>query len=271
MKADAEPMPLLEVRDLSVDLYGRRILEKVNLQLFPGTLHAIIGPNGGGKSTLIRALLGELAHQGGIRYRFRGGAVIGLLPQFVEFDRKSPMTALDFLHLASSRIPIFLAARAKTRERIAELAAACDCWHLLDRRMGRLSGGEMRRVLLCQALVNEPELLILDEAESHVDQAGNRAITALLCELKRRRGLSILLVGHDLASIARIADRVSAINRQVLFSGPGALLEFGLAQARERACDPFELAELEKHYARWLAGKDSPAEPQGLRIQTLEH
>ncbi len=105
------------------------------------------------------------------------------------------------------------------RARIQEILAATECEHLIDRAVGYLSGGEFRRVLLAQALVPKPELLLLDEPASSVDEVGARHFEQMLIQLKQEHGHSILLVSHDMQTIMRIADRVTAINRTVTYEG----------------------------------------------------
>ena len=116
-------------------------------------------------------------------------------------------------------MPIFLSRRRSKRAGIQQILAATDCEHLVDRLIGGLSGGEFRRVLLAQALIPTPELLLLDEPASNVDEYGVRQFEEMLVRLKHDHGHSILMVGHDLQMIMRIADRVTAINRTVTFDG----------------------------------------------------
>ncbi len=210
---------LLEVRNLAVSLGGNKILDKVNLAVKHGTIHALIGPNGAGKTTLIRSIMGGMPHQGLIRFLFTGNGRIGYVPQLLEFDHSVPITVFDFLSLMLQTTPVFLSRRRNKRAGIKRILAATDCEHLIDRLVGGLSGGEFRRVLLAQALTPTPELLLLDEPASNVDEYGVRQFEEMLVNLKQNHGHSILMVGHDLQMIIRIADRITAINRTVTFDG----------------------------------------------------
>jgi len=210
---------LLELRDLAVSLGGNRIISDVNLDVQHGHIHALIGPNGAGKTTLIRSIMGGMPHKGTIRFLFTDNGRIGYVPQLLEFDHSVPITVYDFLSLMLRRFPLFLCRRRSRRAEIEGILAKTECQHLIDRLIGGLSGGEFRRVLLAQALFPSPELLLLDEPVSNVDEFGAKQFEELLVRLKHDHGHSTLMVGHDLQMILRVADRVTAINRTVTFDG----------------------------------------------------
>jgi zinc transport system ATP-binding protein len=216
--------PLLEVKNLHVSLGGDAILSGINLEVKPGSIHALIGPNGAGKTTLIRSVMGGMPHQGDIRFYFRNGGRIGYVPQLLEFDHSVPITVGDFIAIMLQDAPVFIRGTKKIRSRMKKVLAATETEHLIDRLIGGLSGGEFRRVLLAQALTPLPELLLLDEPASNVDERGAQLIEQMLLRLKENQGLTTLLVGHDLAMIKRVADHVTSINRDVVFQGsPEAL------------------------------------------------
>lgn len=210
---------LLSVKDCSVTLGGNQILAGVTWEVKPGTLHALIGPNGAGKTTLIRCIMGGMPHQGEIRMRFQRDGRIGYVPQLLEFDHTLPITVDDFITIMLKSKPIFLGKGKKVRKRAVETLQLTESDHLIDRLIGGLSGGELRRVLLAQALIPMPELLILDEAASNVDEFGARIFEDLLLRLKKEHNLTILMVSHDLTMIRRAADWVTGINRTVTFDG----------------------------------------------------
>lgn len=227
---------LLEIRDLAVTLGGNTILDQVNMEVKHGHIHALIGPNGAGKTTLIRSIMGGMPHKGSIRFLFSDTGRIGYVPQLLEFDHSVPITVFDFISLMLQRVPLFLSRRRNKRAGISEILEATHCEHLMDRLIGGLSGGEFRRVLLAQALTPAPELLLLDEPASNVDEHGARQFEEMLVRLKEDHGHSILMVGHDIQMMLRVADRVTAINRTVTFDGspdelkdPGSIASlFGL-------------------------------------------
>lgn len=218
MDACCEPN-LLEVRDLSLTLGGNDILRDINMDVGHGRIHALIGPNGAGKTTLIRSIMGGMPHKGTVRFRFCDNGRIGYVPQLLEFDHSVPMTVFDFLFLMLRKTPLFLSRHKPMRAQILEILAATQCEKLIDRMVGYLSGGEFRRVLLAQALVPKPELLLLDEPASNVDEVGARQFEQMLIELKEEQGHSILMISHDMQTILRIADWVTAINQTVTFDG----------------------------------------------------
>ncbi len=230
MTAAVQPN-LLEVTDLSVTLRGNRILEQINLAVKKGHIHALTGPNGAGKTTLMRSVMGGMPHQGTIRFLFRDSCRLGYVPQFLEFDHSVPITVFDFLFLMLKRVPVFLGLRRAMRERITAILAATNCAHLIDRCVGQLSGGEFRRVLLAQALEPKPELLLLDEPASNIDEVGIRQFEEMLISLRDQHGITILMVSHSLEMISRVADRVTAINRSIFYDGsPDGLTHFDLQQ-----------------------------------------
>lgn len=211
-------VPILQVKNLSVVLGVQSILEDVTVDVARSSIHAIIGPNGGGKTTFMRSLLGGMPHQGDIRFRFQGTRKIGYVPQLMEFDHGLPMTVGDFLSMMIRPWPVFFRTSQRTRRTLLQSLEKTGSAHLIDKLLGGLSGGEFRRVLLAQALLPEPEILLLDEPASNVDEQGARLLEQLLITLKEA-GVTIIMVGHDIPMILRIADHITAINKRVTFSG----------------------------------------------------
>ncbi len=211
--------PLLSVKDLAVALGGNPILKGVSFEVKPGTIHALIGPNGAGKTTLIRSIMGGMPHAGEIRYHYFKDGRLGYVPQLLEFDHTLPITVGDFITIMLRKHPIFIGGIKNIRAKAIEALKVTETDHLVDRLIGGLSGGELRRVLLAQALVPLPELLILDEAASNVDEFGARVFEDLLLKLKKEHGLTIIMVSHDLNMIMRTADYVTGINQTVTYNG----------------------------------------------------
>lgn len=207
----------------SVDLtLGRTgILDRVTFRVASGSIHAVVGPNGGGKSSLVRTLLGQSPHKGLVRLDWprQGPGAVAYVPQALEFDRGLPMTVEDFLAVLCQRRPAFLGP-----DRRIDYAAALARVGMEGKRMrrfGALSGGERQRVLLAQALIPAPDLLILDEPMTALDEAGAAIFETLLAELKVS-GTTVLWIEHDLAAVRRLANRVTGLNKVVLFDGPPA-------------------------------------------------
>lgn len=195
------------------------VLSEVALRVEPGTVHAIVGPNGGGKSSLIRCLLGQAPHAGAIRIDWPGApGRIGYVPQALEFDRGLPMTVMDFLAALVADRPAFLSPKAVVKAAILAALAEVGMEGKAGRRMGALSGGERQRVMMAQGLMPAPDLLVLDEPMAVLDEAGAQIFERLIGTLTAR-GTTVLWVEHDLAAVRRLAGRVTGLSRTVLFDG----------------------------------------------------
>ncbi len=202
---------------------GREVLlEGVSFTVRRGSIHVVVGPNGAGKSTLLAALLGQTAFTGRIVAHWRGAAKIGYLPQSFGVDRTLPVTVADFLALARQRRPVCFGLERGTRARIGELLSRVGLAPLAGRPLSVLSGGELRRVLLANAIDPLPELLLLDEPASGLDEMAITQMEDLLVALRRETDLTVLMVSHDLDQVRRLADRVTVINRIVQRDGPPA-------------------------------------------------
>ena len=215
---------LLEVKDIQVYYGAIHAIKGVSFEVNEGEIVTLIGANGAGKTTLIRALLGQVEYKGVIRHLTTDGRPAadvrtGYVPQQLEFDRSSPVTVTDFMAASLSRRPVFLGVSKKTREKVMGALARTHCEKLCRRPLGALSGGELQRVLLALALTPQPDLLILDEPVSGVDQNGLESFYQTVDELKRTNHMAILLVSHDLDVVRRYADRVVLMQGTVVRQG----------------------------------------------------
>ena len=211
--------------------YGATLaLTHVDLTVSAGEIVTLIGPNGAGKSTLVRIILGLMEPSAGRVWR-RPGLRIGYLPQRVAIDPVLPLTVRRFLALARPGV-----AEAQLRDALNEVAAA----ELIDHSVHDLSGGEFQRVLLARALLRAPQLVVLDEPVQGVDFGGQIALYDLIGQLRRRHGMGVLMVSHDLHVVMAATDRVVCLNRHVCCSGapeavsrnPAYTELFGAAAAR---------------------------------------
>ena len=214
----------IEIDGLSVSRGGQTLLHDVSMHIHCGQLTVLIGQNGAGKTTLIRALLGELPHGGVIRHVDDHGRDIphlrtGYVPQHLLFDREMPVTVEDFLASAFTRRPVWTGISRKTRARVREALAAVEAADLAQRPLGRCSGGEIQRVLLALALNPAPDLLVLDEPVSGVDQNGLKMFLDTVLRLKETHHMAILLVSHDLRLVREYADHVVLLDKTVLCQG----------------------------------------------------
>ncbi len=190
-----------------------------------GSLHLLVGPNGGGKSSLLEAILGEAAFTGEVRCAFRGSGRTGYVPQSFPVDTTLPVTVAEFLALPRQRLPVCLGLSKETRAKVSELLSGVGLPGIEGRRLGVLSGGELRRVLLAQAMDPPPELLLLDEPGSGLDAASVARLEAIVRALRDDHGTTVLMVSHDLDQVRRLADAVTWIDRGVRHDGsPEAVL-----------------------------------------------
>jgi len=213
-----------KIENFGVSIGKTQILENVNIHIHCGELTAIIGPNGAGKSTLLKAVLGEIRHTGVLKYLdakavHNGHPLIGYVPQHLNFDLSTPTSVLDVFMACRTRIPSWIASPRNIRNKVAESLARVKAEHLINRRLGALSGGELQRVLLALALDPIPDLLLLDEPVSGIDQNGLELFYNTVSELRQNYDLSIILVSHDLDLVAKYADRVVLLNGTVICSG----------------------------------------------------
>lgn len=198
------------------------ILEGLNAVVFHRSITALIGPNGAGKTTLLRAILGLIPFQGRIRFPAfaqKGGPVFGYIPQRLEFDRGIPITVLDFLTLPGQRAPVWIGRKRGLSEKAKEALARVEAVHLLNRPLGKLSGGEQQRVLLAGAIMHTPDILVLDEPAAGVDIHGAELFCDLLESLRGQMGLTLIIVVHDLSVVMQHADHVICLNRTIRCQG----------------------------------------------------
>lgn len=221
---DCAKLCCTKLEGFTVRIGSLTIFEHVNLHVHCGQLTALIGPNGAGKSTLLKAILGEVRHEGNLHYvdakgKHTGHPVIGYVPQYLRFDLSAPTTVLDIFMACLSRRPVWLFPAKSLRPRVQRSLARVRADHLIDRRLGALSGGELQRVLLALALEPMPDLLLLDEPVSGVDQNGLALFYDIVSELRAQEDISIILISHDLNMVAKHADQVVLMNRGVVMSG----------------------------------------------------
>ncbi|RMS35683.1 Cation ABC transporter ATP-binding protein, partial [Pseudomonas coronafaciens pv. garcae] len=201
--------PGIEFNQVSLTLGRTTILDRVHFNVRAGSVHALVGPNGGGKSSLIKTLLGQTPHQGQLSLQWPAvPGLIGYVPQALEFDRGLPMTVDDFMAAMCQRRPAFLGLSKHYAEAIGEALERVGLQDKRKRRMGALSGGERQRVLLAQGLIPAPQLLVLDEPMSALDEAGIQVFERLLLDW-RRSGITVLWIEHDLDAVRRLADQVT--------------------------------------------------------------
>jgi zinc transport system ATP-binding protein len=224
---DACTLCCTKIEDFSVTIGKTEILKDVSLHIHCGELTAIIGPNGAGKSTLLKAIMGQVKHKGELKYIDARGnkksePLIGYVPQHLDFDNGTPVSVLDMFAACRTSIPVWFSHTKRMRSKVSESLKRVQADHLIDKKLGNLSGGELQRVLLALALDPVPELLLLDEPVSGVDQRGMELFYSMVSEIRKNYDISIILISHDLDLVAKYADRVVLLNKTVVSSGSPA-------------------------------------------------
>ncbi|MGK7904353.1 MAG: metal ABC transporter ATP-binding protein [Hormoscilla sp.] len=223
-------IPIVKVDNLTIYRGEYAAVESVSFQLLSGTNTAIVGPNGAGKSTLIQAILGLIEHQAGVMQIFghqieKLGQLwhrIGYIPQKWPFDRSFPLSVAELVGLGYHHQSGFLGFGKYAKRKREAVEYALEQVNLQNRthqRIGVLSGGELKRVLLAYCLVVPRRLLVLDEAMAGVDATGEAEFAELLAKLQREQAWTILQVSHDLDMVSSYCDRVLCMNRSLLCQG----------------------------------------------------
>jgi zinc transport system ATP-binding protein len=219
--------PTVTFEGVGLRLSGNEILRNVNLSIEAGTIHCLIGPNGGGKTSLIRCLLGQMPHTGKISIAWSESAqpsekIIGYVPQSLDFDKTLPVSVMDFMAIICQRYrPAFMGMSRYHRKIVNGVLDRFGLQGKQKSKLGSLSGGERQRVLFAQALIPEPSLLVLDEPMTSMDEVGMEIFVKVIREAASR-GTTVIWIAHDLAQVRAIAGAVSCVNRTLLFSGPTA-------------------------------------------------
>jgi zinc transport system ATP-binding protein len=202
---------LVSTQNLSAGYDGDPVIKDVNLEIYPNDFIGVIGPNGGGKTTLSRVLLGLLPPiQGEVRFP-SGQLNIGYLPQVSQIDRSFPITVMEvILSGASSGSMWWHPLSKKLRYRGEALLMDVGLDGLGQRAIGSLSGGELQRVLLARAIINDPQLLILDEPNTFVDRNFEGELYGMLEHLNQT--MAIFLISHDIGTISSIVKSIACVN-----------------------------------------------------------
>lgn len=200
--------PLIAAEAVNVRIGGHSILEDITLRLAAGEIVTVVGPNGSGKSTLLRTLIGALGVDSG-RIERADDLRLGYVPQRLHIDPTLPLSVRRFLNLP----------RRHDRARIDRALEQAGIPGFADAALTSLSGGQFQRALMARALIDDPNLLMLDEASQGLDQTGTADFYRQLEHIRDRLGCGILLVSHDLHVVMRAADRVICLNHHICCQG----------------------------------------------------
>ncbi|MEM9636767.1 MAG: metal ABC transporter ATP-binding protein, partial [Pseudomonadota bacterium] len=205
-------MSLITVKNLVVTYGANTVLENISMTVERGEIVTIVGPNGSGKTSLFRAIIGATQVTGG-DIALQPGLKIGYVPQRLHIDATLPITVERFMRL-TGRI---------SRARCKEALSAAGVPDLLKRQMTQLSGGQFQRVLLARALINRPDVLLLDEATQGLDQPGSAAFYRQIEAVRRETGCAVLMISHELHVVMSASDRVICLNGHVCCQGTPAV------------------------------------------------
>ena len=207
---------ILSVKNLTVAFGGHSVLSDVSFEVKKGDIFVIIGPNGAGKSVLFRALLGLIPYQGEIKWR--ENARIGYVPQRFNISYDFPLTVEEFLQLAppkNTQEALFRVLKFVGFERDEHHIER----HILNRRIGLLSSGELQRILIAAAILDKPDVLLFDEPTSGVDIGSEEGIYKRLKKLNQEENFTLLLISHDLSVTHKWATKVLCLNSKAVCSG----------------------------------------------------
>jgi ABC-type Mn2+/Zn2+ transport system ATPase subunit len=261
---------VVRIEHASVQRDGRLVLEDITFEVAPGAFVGIIGPNGAGKTTLLRAILGLAPLSAGrievlgrdAGRRARGGDGIGYVPQRHVFPPDFPANALDVVRLGRLHLR---EGSARERSAAAEALARVGIAELAARPVGRLSGGEQRRVTLAQALCASARLLILDEPTVGLDLPAEQAFYALVRRLQGELGLAVIAVSHDLLALAGEAERLVCINRRMHVHGQPEEVIHSHALREAYSCEFDFLAGEIAHHTHASEARSGPQTGEGPR------
>lgn len=200
--------PLIQLKNINVEFAQKTALRNINLSIYPNSIITIVGPNGGGKSTLLKTLLklqaptsGEVIYSKNVR--------IGYVPQKIHLDHSLPITVERFLSLK----------KGIKKDEISTALSQLSISHLRKNSMQKLSGGEMQRVLLARAILNKPNLLVLDEPTQGVDITGQAELYQLIHQTQQQLNCAVLMVSHDLHIVMADSKEVLCINQHICCAG----------------------------------------------------
>lgn len=218
-------LPIFDVKNLQFHTKDQEILSNISFEIFHGEYIAIIGPNGGGKTTLIRLLLGlEKATSGVIKMfgveqkNFKQWSKIGYVPQRATLvDTTFPATVLDVVNMGrTAKRSLFSFLTKEDKAIVKDAMQKMDILHLKDKMVGTLSGGQRQRVMIARALASQPEILILDEPNTGVDMRSQQKFYKLLAKLNKEEKITILFITHDVGVIADDIGRLFTINQSAI-------------------------------------------------------
>jgi zinc transport system ATP-binding protein len=212
----------VEIKDVSLKFNDLSVLHDIDLSVEENDFIAIIGPNGGGKSTLLKIILGLLTPDTGEVKVFgkepsKARNLIGYLPQKVSFDPEFPINVFDTV-LSGRYRGLFKGYLKDDKDAVIQALKDTELLELKNRQISKLSGGQIQRVFIARAIVRQPKLLIMDEPMSSIDPEMQNSFYKLLSQLKDK--MAIILVSHDVGAVSSQVDKIACLNRKLFYHGP---------------------------------------------------
>ena len=205
--------PILSVKNLNIATDGKELVKDVSFVVMPKEIVALIGPNGAGKTTTLKAILDLIPYDGEVSVcgnkNHSRVKHIGYVPQRFVFDKNFPLLVREFIKITT----------AASDGEIEGILSVIDISKLLDKKIGDLSGGELQKVMLAKAVVLHPCLILLDEATTGIDPKGVGEFAGLINKIRDEYATSIVFVSHEIDLVYRFADKVVAINKEVISIG----------------------------------------------------
>ncbi len=213
----------IDLENVTVRYDGNTVLESIDFQVEQGKFIGLIGPNGGGKTTLLKVILGMIKPEEGVVKVFgntpqKHATVVGYVPQYATFDMQFPINVEQVVMMGrlgeKGFRPFF---KGEDRRRAKKALEEVDMLGYKDRQISKLSGGQLQRVLIARALASEPKVLLLDEPTASIDKQMEDTIYDILVSMKK--DMTMILVTHDIGVVSAYVDAVGCINKKLFFTG----------------------------------------------------
>ncbi|MES2677201.1 MAG: metal ABC transporter ATP-binding protein [Pseudomonadota bacterium] len=204
---------LAYLKNISLRLNNQQILKNINLELKKGEITTLIGPNGGGKTSIARILIGILKASDGEVFVSKN-AKIGYMPQRLEIEKTIPLRVIDFLNLPSRAL-----ASANAEARFAEMVKKLHIENILEKSIHQISGGQLQKTLLVKTIIDNPDILVLDEPTQFMDIAAQAQFYQIIEEIRSQKNCAILIISHDLHIVMQKTNQVICVNHHICCEG----------------------------------------------------